>query len=702
VPVVSCPSSQIIASNLSANISVSFTAPTATDNLGIASTLLQVAAAAPLVDGVLNGTNYTFARAGTATFTFYAYDSVENSNLCFWSITVLPPVVIPDTKIPNITGCPTNITTSTPTVLFSSYPPSTYTIVQTTIWDRSFTNITLPTLNASDESGVTAMYLDWSANPQTTFFAGTYVVAYKAVDPSGNTAYCVYRVQVIDPQPPRWTNCPISMTSRTGPGRSTAPALSWPPQGIIAVDNVQVVNQFGSCQSTPPGFCPPSGAISTANYSVGTVVFNYTAVDLSGNSAPACVFSVTVIDDDPPQLHGCPTQPLQTRTSPGVNYTDISPLCPNFTFTDNVGIHNTSLTSSPPGYSCSSQIPIMNGLSLIFRVTDTSGLVTSCLFTVSVLDLEKPTIPQCPLNTLSFSAFTDPGSSLALVNYTNLTAMDNSGSAAITSLSFPLTGLNSGSYFPLGVTSILYNALDPSLNGASCIVVITVADSEPPTIFNCPTQNFVLPNDPGMASAWLVLPDLNATDNVRIQGASFFPYYFEPSGNFTFAIGLTPMEYSAQDTSFNKASCAFSVRVEDREAPRFTGCPQGVQFNLTADQGLPSTVFRFPAITVADNFDPVSIFTISSSPLGFTDGSPFIVGRTRVTLSSTDRAGNPGICEFFVHVADTQPPLITCPDSQLFQTLNPTDIQAPVTWRAPIVTDNYFVVSVVSNLSPGG
>ena len=96
----------------------------------------------------------------------------------------------------------------------------------------------------------------------------------------------------------------------------------------------------------------------------------------------------------------------------------------------------------------------------------------SCSFRVTVRDVQPPVI-SCPAN---ITRPNDPGQCGAVVNYT-VTATDNCTSAIVLTVT-PA----SGSFFPVGVTTVNARATDAAGNTATCSFTVTVNDVEPPAI----------------------------------------------------------------------------------------------------------------------------------------------------------------------------------------------------------------------------
>lgn len=97
---------------------------------------------------------------------------------------------------------------------------------------------------------------------------------------------------------------------------------------------------------------------------------------------------------------------------------------------------------------------------------------TTCSFTVTVQDTQPPTI-TCPANV---TVGNDPGQCRAVVNYPPPTANDNC--PGVTAECSPA----SGSFFPVGTTTVTCTATDAPGNTATCSFTVTVNDMEPPVI----------------------------------------------------------------------------------------------------------------------------------------------------------------------------------------------------------------------------
>ncbi len=116
---------------------------------------------------------------------------------------------------------------------------------------------------------------------------------------------------------------------------------------------------------------------------------------------------------------------------------------------------------------------------VIYEATDGAGNTSTCVFDVTIEDLEDPSI-SCPPNV---TAFNDQGECGAVVTYADPTVSDN----CTTIIPELVAGLPSGSVFPVGTTVVTYDALDDYENSDECSFNVTVIDSTPPEL-NCPAD----------------------------------------------------------------------------------------------------------------------------------------------------------------------------------------------------------------------
>jgi large repetitive protein len=158
-------------------------------------------------------------------------------------------------------------------------------------------------------------------------------------------------------------------------------------------------------------------------------------------------------------------------------------------------------------------------------------------------------------------------------------------------------------------------------------------------------------NDPGQCNA---VVNYTVTFGDNCPGATLAQTAGLASGS-QFPLGNTVNSFTVTDASGNTATCSFTVRVVDTEAPTIT-CPSNI--TVSNDPGQCSAVVNY-TVTFNDNC-PGAILTQTS---GRPSGSAFPVGLTRNDFTVTDGFGNTATCTFDVIVNDTEVPTITCPSN---------------------------------------
>lgn len=126
-----------------------------------------------------------------------------------------------------------------------------------------------------------------------------------------------------------------------------------------------------------------------------------------------------------------------------------------------------------------------------------------------------------------------------------------------------------------------------------------------------------------------------------------------PASGDDFAIGTTDVACTAQDAAGNQAGGAFTVEVVDSTAPLVI-VPASLEIEATGPEGAP-VVFRARA---RDRVD-------AGTELGCNPqrGAVLPLGETTVTCTARDAAGNVGRATFAVVVRDSQPPVLTLPET---------------------------------------
>ncbi len=107
--------------------------------------------------------------------------------------------------------------------------------------------------------------------------------------------------------------------------------------------------------------------------------------------------------------------------------------------------------------------------------------------TVSPADEEEDTPPvfdNCPAD---ITTENEPGECGAIAAFQIPTATDENGNVEV--VRTDSTGLNSGDQFPVGTTTITFQADDGANAPITCTFQIQVVDDENPVISDCPPEN---------------------------------------------------------------------------------------------------------------------------------------------------------------------------------------------------------------------
>ncbi|RKH89156.1 HYR domain-containing protein [Corallococcus sp. AB045] len=430
---------------------------------------------------------------------------------------------------------------------------------------------------------------------------GVTPVTIKAVDTSGNTSTCTFNVTVLPPPPPSIT-CPRALS-------------------VEATSAEGAVVNYGAAVAT--GMAPVTvsySQVSGTRFALGTHSVTATAMDGLGQMA-ACSFSVQVRDTTAPAL-SCPQDVEVEATSAQGALVAYPPASAS-----------DAVSSSTVTYSTPSGATFGLGRTAVtITAQDVAGNTSTCTFNVTVLPPPPPSV-TCPPALLAEATSAEG----AVVNYEAAVA---TGLAPVT-VSYSQV---SGTRFALGTHSVTATAVDGLGQMAACSFAVQVRDTTAPAL-SCPQD--VEAEATSAQGAIVSHPPAIATDVVTASPL----LQYSPSGGAPFALGTTPVLVTATDEAGNTESCSFNVVVRDTTAPVLS-CPQDVEVEATSAQG------ALVAYAPASASDAVSSSTVTySTPSGATFG----LGRTAVTVTAQDVAGNTSTCTFNVTVLPPPPPSVTCP-----------------------------------------
>jgi len=374
---------------------------------------------------------------------------------------------------------------------------------------------------------------------------------------------------------------------------------------------------------------------TTIFYAGTPTTLTYTVTDDAGNAA-TCFYTVTVLENNPPKVFGCPAGPILV---------DANNLCQGNafwtapTFQDTCGQTGLVIVNDyDPGGLFSIGTSLVN-----YTATDLSGNQTTCSFEVIVRDVTPPSI-TCPADTV----ITPLNGCSAIVDFVMPVATDNCD----TDIEI-ICSDTSGTVFT-GVTTVTCAASDDDTNAAVCTFTITVLDSQVPSFPNgCPPNINVISasGNCGANPIWQTPMAFDSCDqDVSIVGSLM-------SGSF-FTVPGSPhtVTYTATDDLGNAAICTFTVTVADSTKPILMNCPTLPIVRVLPVDSCTVTLIWTPP-TVTDNCGLGGVVLTSNLSPGI-----FPTGDTTVVYTATDTSGNSVSCFFNVSVKDVVPPwFVDCP-----------------------------------------
>ncbi len=535
----------------------------------------------------------------TASGTYLLRRQWTATDNCNNTAQITQDLTVKDTVPPSIT-CPLDV----------QVPANGLTCSQVVIFDAP-----IAADNCDSQPKITG-----SVTSGVVFPIGTVVAVFQAVDDSGNSATCSFRITVADTTAPQLVNCPTDFTVTTPAGACETKVFWDAPYVVDACD--------------PYPILPQSNIASGSVLPTGQTVITYAAQDSTGN-VMSCSFVVTVQEDIPPVLVNCPANiVLYTNNCSAVA-----------TWSD----PQTSDNCSPVTLSCdhtSGSVFPETTTFVTYTATDQWGNTATCSFAVIVIDTVPPTFSGCPKDTVLSSN----GACSIAVDWKMPTATDNCAPApVIIASSMP------GDAYPVGHTLVKVTVEDPSGNQDICTFKITVIG--PPLGFTD------VPNDQSFIGCSAVATWTPPTPTGVCAPATVTSTH-QPGD--TFPIGTTVVVYMVSDTLGYSASFSFTITVTESVPPVFN-CPTSPviadisgailkdpsQFLISAQAkaSCDGATLTFDLPTATDNCGAPAVEQIG----GLQSGAFFPVGAHALTFRATDAAGNTDLCSVTVVVEPLKP-----------------------------------------------
>ena len=298
---------------------------------------------------------------------------------------------------------------------------------------------------------------------------------------------------------------------------------------------------------------------------------------------------------------------------------------------------------------------------VIATATNANG-TDQCTFTVTVTDVEAPTI-ICPADIIVSN---DLGECGAVVTFEDPVAEDNCSSSS---------GLNED--FESGPNGWTTGSL-----GAANNWLISDNSGE-----NFPFGNLMygVPHsgDFGHENSFLLSPVFDSTGGGDFE----FDYFVNNEDD--------PYDQEIVQISFNGG--ASWTTVIGTQLPNNPSTIQSTSFSISPANATANTRVRFIYDTIDECCGPQDGFWVDNISFGgsgglvvttsSSSGDTFPVGVTTVTATAVDGVGNTTTCSFDVTVTDTEAPTITCPDD-ITVSNDLGECGAVVTYADPVAEDN--------------
>jgi gliding motility-associated-like protein len=271
----------------------------------------------------------------------------------------------------------------------------------------------------------------------------TQIVTITATDGNGNSSNCNFTITVTDNEDPQ-VSCPAN-------------------QNVASNASCQYVLLDYTSMSTITDNCTASGSIIVTQSPIagttlsGNQTITITADDGNGNTS-SCTFDVTVTDNTLPTLVTC--APAQSGVVDATcnfavgDYTSLVSATDNCTSTNNLVITQNPIAGTLVGTGITN---------VVITITDQSGNAITCNVALTVTDNTSPVFSNCPADIISCNP---------VITFTAPVGTDNCSGA--TTIQTDVTGLTSGSTFPIGTTTITYTSTDAAGNISTCSFDVTV------------------------------------------------------------------------------------------------------------------------------------------------------------------------------------------------------------------------------------
>jgi hypothetical protein len=461
---------------------------------------------------------------------------------------------------------------------------------------------------------------------------GANTVTWTVTDGSGNIETSTQIVTVVDSQIPTIATLDaISVNADSGVCTYESSQLTAPK----AIDNCSVA----------------SVVASPASLVLGSNTVTWTVTDGSGLTETS-IQIVTVVDSQNPTI--ATLNPISVNADSGVcTYASSQLTAP--TAADNCSV--ASVLASPSSLD-------LGANTVTWTVTDGSGLTATSAQTVTVVDIQKPTIAVLDVVVSANASCNATG-----VDLGTPTTTDNCSVALVTN--------NAPTTFPLGDTTVTWTVTDGSGNTATTTQLVTVKDTTLPTITAPAAVDGNV--NASCGATGVVIGNAITADNCSVVSVT-------NDAPAIFPLGETTVTWTVTDGSGNTATATQLVTMGDTIFPVVKAKNATVYLNSLGQAIiLPSLIDN----GTTDN----CAFTLTVSPNNLVCAN---VGQNNVLLIATDASGNQSFKPATITLVDNLAPVIVAPLS-VSANANAACSATGIILGTPVTTDNCTVDTVTNN-----
>ncbi len=497
------------------------------------------------------------------------------------------PVTVINNDIASIIVSPATVTvaengTASFTVALSAAPPSGSVVIDLTSNNTAVATINIPqltftTANWSTQQTITVTGIDNNTIPDastTISLAVNNALSYDGYD--GVTA--TVTVNVTNDDVPGFVVSPLTLTiSEGGPAGVFTVVLTAQPSSDVVFDLLNAApvhtTHVSQITFTPENWNVPIPVSVTAvedvldadRTDIITVSVNQSLSDNNFDAMASQDVTVTIEDNDPPVITGCPGN-IVVSNDPGLCSAVVIWVAPVSTA--------PMVSTHLPG----AVFPV--GVTIVtYTSTDSDGMVSTCTFTVTVNDTEAPVV-SCANATVTLDA-----SGNASVVPSDLLSAVPSDNCAVASVTLSRSSFTCAD---LGSVTVTVSVTDASGNAATCDAVVTVTDPFPASLSAGPDDEICI-TQPSYSIPGATAVNMSLLWTTSGDGTFSDPTILNP----VYTRGATDLTTVTLTLAGNKIN-GCPVALNDAMTLSFAGLPVA---NAGADKDICSGT---PAVTLSD------------------------------------------------------------------------------------------------------